>query len=119
MKKILVSMIALTALAGCATYYEYYNGGVKYVQDGEDCIYYAGEQGRHYDSEIRDLDSSKKIVYRNTRCADLFARDNSGMVPRPVRQVLTPTATVAPARACGCKSCAQPLARRYFIVSGM
>lgn len=119
MKKVLVSVVALVALAGCSSYYEYYKGGVQYTQDGEDCIYYAAQQGRHYSSDIRDLDANKKIVYRNTRCSDLFARDNMGDAPRPTRQVLT--TNVAPsAPSCGCKTCnVQPISRRYYIVSGM
>lgn len=120
MKKVLFSVIAVVALAGCASYYDYYKGGVRYTQDGEDCIYYAGQQGRHYSSDIRDIDSTKKVVYRNTRCSDLFAADNFGTAPRPSRQVLAPAAKTVAAPACGCKTCGvQPVSRRYYIVSGM
>ena len=113
MKKILVSVIALAALAGCA--YDYYRGGVRYVQDGEDCVFYAGEYGSRYTSEIRTVDTDKRVVYRNTSCADLFARDNGGIAPRPHRAVLTRAAEVAPS--CGCDKCAK--SQRYVIVPAM
>lgn len=116
MKKILVSVIALTALAGCASYYDYYKGGVRYTQDGEDCIYYAGEYGSRYSADIRTLDNSKRIVYRNTRCEDLYARDNFGAAPRRDRQVLAPAAEPATCNSCGCKSCAQPVVRRKYVI---
>ena len=53
MKKVLVSIVALAGLAGCASYYDYYKGDVRYTQDGEDCIYYVGEYGNHFSNEIR------------------------------------------------------------------
>lgn len=140
MKKVLVSVFALTALAGCASYYDYYKGGIRYTQDGEDCVYYAGEYGRNFSSDIAGLDNGKKIVYRNTRCADLYARDNFGAEPRHDRQALVPAArevscttcnaqpvqVVAPVQVAapvveyGCKTCNQPvLKRRYVIVPAM
>ncbi len=94
MKKFL-TLIALVALAGCASYYDYYKGGVRYTQDGEDCIYYSGEYARHYSREVNAADLDKKIVYRNTRCADLYARDIAGQEPRQERRVLTPAAEVS------------------------
>ncbi len=115
MKKMFVSVLALTALAGCGGYYDYYKGGVRYTQDGEDCIYYAGEYGRNYSRDISGMDANKKVVYRNTRCADLFNRDNEGLIPQPARKVLTQAADVAPT--CPCQACNQPvLKRRYIIV---
>ncbi len=117
MKKVLVSVFALAALAGCSGYYDYYKGGVRYTQDGEDCIYYAGEYGHNYSRDIHGLDANKKVVYRNTRCADLFERDNAGVIPQPGRKVLTAGAQVAPAATCPCQTCNQPvLKRRYYIV---
>ena len=113
MKKILFSVIALAALAGCA--YDYYRGGVRYVQDGDDCIFYYGEYGSHYTSDIRTVDTDKRVVYRNTSCADLFARDNGGVVPRTNRAVLTRAAQPA---SCGCDACAKS-APRYVIVPAM
>ena len=112
MKKALFSVIALAALAGCA--YDYYRGGVRYVQDGDDCIYYYGEYGSHYTSDIRTVDTDKRIVYRNTNCADLFARDNGGIAPRPNRAVLTRAAQPA---SCGCDKCAK--STHYVIVPAM
>ena len=113
MKKILVLSVALAALAGCV--YDYYRGGVRYVQDGEDCIFYSGEYGSHYSNDIRTLDTDKRVVYRNTSCADLFARDNGGISPRPNRAVLTRAAQ--PMSACGCDKCAKT--SRYVIVPAM
>lgn len=112
MKKVLVSAIALATLVGCA--HDYYRGGVRYVQDGEDCVYYYGESGSRYSNEIRDLDTEKRIVYRNTSCADLFTRDNGGVIPSPKRAVLTRAAQPA---SCGCDACAK--STRYVIVSAM
>ncbi len=126
MKKTLVSVFALTALVGCAGSYDYYKGGVKYSQEGEDCVYYIGEEGHRFNREISDMDNSKKIVYRNTRCADLYERDNLGQEPRHDRRILVPAArevTVAQpvqvsAPSCGCATCGQPvLKRRYVIVA--
>ncbi|MBO4625903.1 MAG: hypothetical protein J5679_01335 [Alphaproteobacteria bacterium] len=115
MKKALFSVIALAALAGCA--YDYYRGGVRYVQDGEDCVFYYGEYGAHYASDVRELDTDKRIVYRNTRCSELFARDNGGIAPRPQRAVLTRAAAAAPS--CGCEKCAAKSTPRYVIVPAM
>lgn len=75
MNKILISVLTLVALAGCAGRYDYYTGDVRYVQDGADCVYYIDETGNDYSSDIRHLDIEKKIVYRNTMCRDLYARD--------------------------------------------
>ena len=128
MKKILMSVIALTSLVGCGAYYDYYKGGVRYTQDGDDCIYYAGEYGRNFSRNIRGIDNGKKIVYRNTRCEALYAMDNFGQAPRQDRQILVPAAQVTPCNACtqvekvSCDSCSktQPvLKRRYIIVPAM
>ncbi len=120
MKKFFVAAIALFTLAACGEYYDYYQGGVKYTQDGADCIYYAGEQGRRFSSEIRELDSDNRIVYRNTRCEDLYNRDNFGALPRGERLVLDPAARNV--KTCGCKSCNAkpvPVRRKYYVVTGM
>lgn len=135
MKKFL-ALIALVAVAGCASYYDYYKGGVRYTQDGEDCIYYSGEFARHYSNKVNAADLDKKIVYRNTRCADLYARDMAGQEARNERRVLTPAAEVVEAepvetprtiivkpapvkKSCGCSACAKKTTKQYVIVSGM
>ena len=133
MKKIL-ALVALVALAGCSEYYDYYKGGVRYTQDGDDCIYYSGEDARHYSRDVKAADLDKKIVYRNTQCADLYARDMVGQMPRSERRVLTPAAeydaapvvmpqevVVKPAvkKSCGCNKCARRASKQYVIVSGM
>ena len=106
MKKVLVSVFALVALAACAQHYDYYKGGVQYTQDGADCIYYAGEQGRHYSNEIDGLNTNKKIVYRNTRCEDLYSRDMMGQTARNDRRVLAPATAPVAAPAPTCNACA-------------
>lgn len=71
-------------LAGCTEYYDYYESDVRYTQDGEDCVYYMDESGRRFSGDVRAKDSENKVVYRNTRCADLFARKNA----EPVQDVV-------------------------------
>ena len=65
MKKVLFAFLGLIVLSGCSSYFDYYKGGVRYTQDGDDCIFYAAERGRHYSDDIRALDVDKKIVYKN------------------------------------------------------
>ena len=115
MKKVLVSVFALAALAGCASYYDYYKGDVLYIQDGEDCIYYVGEQGNYFSGDIRSLHTGKKIVYRNTRCADLYNRDMAGQAPRADRVVIAPAAQYVAAPSCGCNKCAANVVRKKYV----
>lgn len=117
MKKVLVSVFALAALAACSSY-DYYKGGIQYTQDGEDCIYEMGEQGKHFTNSIYDMNNGKRIVYRNTRCADLYARDNMGQAPRRDRQIIVPAAReVEVAPTCGCKMCGQPVLKRRYVIT--
>ncbi len=110
MKKTLFALLGLLVLAGCSTYYDYYKGGVRYTQDGDDCVFYSAERGRRYSEDIRSLDTDKKIVYRNTKCRDLYMRDTFGQVSRTERQVLTPVAK----KECGCaKKCGK---KKYVFV---
>ncbi len=123
MKKVLVSVIAAAAVSGCAGYYDYYNGNVRYTQDGKDCVYYSTDNARHYTSDVSAVDANKKIVYKNTKCSDLYASDYAGNVPMPQRKVLTPAATtqtpevveVRPA----CEKTTTVVKRRYVIVPAM
>lgn len=117
MKKVWVSMIALAGLAGCASYYDYYRGDVRYTQDGEDCIYYAGETGNRFSRDIRNMQAGKKIVYRNTMCSDLYARDTMGMAPRTERVVIAPAATYVAAP--HCNACQTTVRRKYVMVPAM
>ena len=111
MKKTLFALFGLMVLAGCSSY-DYYKGGIRYTQDGDDCVFYSAERGRRYSEDIRSLDMDKKIVYRNTKCRDLYLRDNFGAAQRTERQVLTP-ATSKPAT-CGCeKKCGK---KKYVFV---
>lgn len=101
MKKVTLSVIAMIALAGCASY-DYYEGGVRYTQDGKDCIYSVGEYGNRFSMDVRGFRDGKRIVYRNTRCEDLYARDTFGRDTRQERKVLA--TTVRPSCAT-CNSC--------------
>ncbi|MBE6457900.1 MAG: hypothetical protein E7011_03805 [Alphaproteobacteria bacterium] len=110
MKKTVFALFGLVVLSGCGGYYDYYKGGVRYTQDGEDCVFYSAERGRRYSDDIRLLDSDKKIVYRNTMCRDLYQKDNMWQTPRTERQVLTPVAKSD----CGCaQKCG---AKKYVFV---
>ena len=134
MKKVLFSIIGLTALAGCGSYYDYYEGSVRYTQDGSDCIYYSDEYSRDYSENVAGFEFGKKIVYRDTRCEDLYARDMMGTGARNERRVLTPaanasnvaTANIVPVSTCNtcgyrpaCSSCGQVAARKYVVVPAM
>lgn len=99
MKKILMSVFALVVLSGCAGYYDYYKSGVRYTQDGEDCVFYSVERGRYFNDEIRSLDADKKVVYKNTKCETLYGRDMMGQMSRHDRKIVVPT----PKKSCGCK----------------
>ena len=113
MKKLLISLAAATVLAGC-TYYDYYKGGVRYTQDGDDCVYYADEYARHFSESVRGLDGSNRVVYKNTRCEDLFAMDNPARLERNNRKILVPAAKPE-APKCGCGKCASaPVSRRFY-----
>ena len=136
MKKIL-ALVALVALAACGGSYDYYKGGVRYVQDGADCIYSSGESAHKYSENVKSADLGKTIVYRNTQCADLYARDMAGQEPRRERRVLTPAAqgfdmepvaeprpiVVNPApvakKSCGCSKCVKKQTKKYVVVSNM
>ena len=112
MKKTLFALIAFVGLSACAGSYDYYEGNVRYYQDGEDCIFYSNESGYRYSSDIRSLDTDKKIVYRNTKCRDLYLRDNFGAAQRTERQVIAPAAKKP--TTCGCpKKCGK---KKYVFV---
>lgn len=113
MKKTVIALFGLAVLAGCSSYYDYYKGGVRYTQDGDDCIFYSAERGRRYSEDIKSVDADKKIVYLNTKCRDLYLRDNFAQPQRTERQILAPAANVAK-NDCPCKkSCAK---KRYVFV---
>lgn len=89
MKKTLIALFGFVLAAGCSSY-EYYRGDVRYVQDGTDCVFTSVEQGDHYSADIRTLDIDKEIVYRHTKCRDLYFRDNMHQAARTERQILKP-----------------------------
>lgn len=124
MKKVLVSILGAAALTGCA--YDYYNGGVKYTQDGPDCIYQTVEKGSRFSNDVDSMNKGKKVVYRNTICANLYEKDTADQPAIQERKVLTTAATAVPCTACSYKADFAPCAksepvmkRRYVIVSGM
>ena len=116
MKKLLMSVIAIGTLAGCSSY-DYYKGDVRYVQDGDDCVYYTTEYARDYSDRIRGIDGTDRVVYKNTKCSELFARDNAGRTPRNNRVVIAPVAAepVAACPRCG-GDCA--MTRQFFAFTG-
>ena len=119
MKKVILSVLGLALIAGCSGY-DYYETGVRYRQDGDDCIYYYSEDGEKFNGEIRNLEDAKKIVYKNTSCADLYSKDTYGYDKR-TRNAILPARVEDEAPAapkCGCQTCAkkQVLKSRYVIV---
>lgn len=120
MNKIFISIVASAAIAGC-TYYDYYKGGVRYTQDGKDCVYYSDEYARHYSANIDGIDGNNRIVYKNTKCEDLFARDHAGRTERADRKIIVPAMTeeVKSASVADCGCCRmEPISRRFYTISG-
>ncbi len=130
MQKILSFMIVAGVITGCS-YYDYYRGGVRYVQRGDNCVYYSEESSEEQFSEkVEEFDDENRIVYKNTRCEDLFARDNAGRMDRNKRHVLAP-ATVANRKpkpvavakpvekpCCECKAELVPVSGQFFALTG-
>ncbi|MBR5355277.1 MAG: hypothetical protein IK122_04090 [Alphaproteobacteria bacterium] len=121
MKKVILSVLGLALVAGCSGY-DYYKTNVRYRQSGKDCIYYYDEKGKEFNSEIRNLKDAKQVVYRNTKCEDLYGKDSYGYTKRD-RNAIVPArveeeAPVSAAPACGCNKCAkkQTLKSRYIII---
>ena len=119
MKKVILSVFGLIILAGCSGY-DYYEADVRYYQDNEDCVYYFDEAGNHFDKEIRSLRDTKKIVYRNTNCKDLYLNDTFGVSRndrKAVEQVFVEEKTASKLK-CGCNKCGKKrvLKNRYVIV---
>ncbi len=122
MKKFTLSLLGLVALAACSGY-DYYETNVRYYQDGADCIYYYNENGERFSNDIRDLEDTKKIVYKNTICEHLYNRDTFGYAERNDRKAIVPVSVEekAPVSTCGCNKCGkkQVLRNRYVIVTEM
>ena len=119
MKKVILSLLGLTLIAGCSGY-DYYKTNVRYRQKGKDCVYYYNEKGKKFNDEIRSLKDAKKVVYRNVRCEDLYGNDTYGYTERNDRKAIIPAyveekPAVTP---CGCNKCGkkQVLKSRYVIV---
>lgn len=118
MKKVILSILGLALVAACSGY-DYYKTDVRYRQDGNDCIYYFGEKGKKFNEDIRSVKDAKKVVYRNTRCADLYA-DDIFNTERNDRKAIVPAYTEPKtANKCGCSKCGkkQVLKNRYIIVA--
>ena len=142
MKKVILSLLGLTVLAGCSGY-DYYKTNVRYRQAGRDCIYYYAEKGQKFNEDIRSLKDAKQIVYRNVRCQDLYMDDTFGYADREDRHVIVPAFVAEaqrgpvmepapvmepvpviqpvvsmPVQKCGCNKCGkkQVLKNRYVIV---
>lgn len=88
-----------------------------------DCVYYQNEKGKRFNEDINSLRDAKKVVYRNTRCEDLYYDDTFGL-ERNDRKAIIPVYTEenstisAPAQKCGCSKCGKKrtLKNRYIIV---
>ena len=118
MKKVILSVLGLTLIAGCSGY-DYYKTDVRYRQDGDDCVYYYNEKGKKFNSEIRNLKDAQKIVYKNTSCEALYGKDSYGYAQRDRKAILPARVEdEMPAPKCGCQVCAkkQVLKNRYVIV---
>ena len=117
MKKVLLSVLGLSLLAGCSSY-DYYKTDLRYRQEGKDCVYYYNEKGQKFNEEIRSLKDAKKVVYRNVKCEDLYNDDTFG-AERNDRKAIVPVYTEEkPVNKCGCARCGkkQVLKNRYVIV---
>ena len=111
MKKAVLSVLGLALLAGCSGY-DYYETNVRYRQKGEDCVYYYDEDGQKFNHD------AKKIVYRNTRCEDLYNDDTFGFERNDRKAIVPAYIQENPAPKCGCNKCGkkQVLKNRYVIV---
>ena len=126
MQRILSLLLVGGVLFGCSAY-NYYKGNVRYVQDGDNCIYYTSESAKHYSDSVERFNDNNRIIYQNTRCEDLFARDNAGRTERNDRRVLVSAAVAnkktkscpaavkpaAPKPACECAG-AVPVSRQFY-----
>lgn len=117
MKKVILSVLGLTLLAACSGY-DYYKTDVRYRQEGNDCVYYYGEKGNKFNEEIRSLKDAKKIVYRNTRCQDLYMDDTFGAQRNDRKAIVPVYSEPKVVSKCGCTRCGrkQTLKNRYIIV---
>lgn len=119
MKKVILSILGLAFLAGCAGY-DYYKTNVRYRQVGNDCIYFYNEKGKDFSEEIKNLKDAKKVVYRDVRCEDLYMVDTFGHSDRADRKVIVPVfsreKTMEPK--CGLKACGQKqvVKNKYVVV---
>ena len=127
-------MIVAGVITGCS-YYDYYKGGVRYVQRGDNCVYYLEESSEEqFSDKVEEFDDENRIVYKNTRCEDLFARDNAGRMDRNSRHVLVPAAVAnrkpkpavvtkpvameKPAKpCCDCKAELVPVSRQFYALT--
>ena len=110
-------MLGLTLLAACSGY-DYYKTDLRYRQEGKNCVYYYNEKGEKFNEDIKSLKDAKKIVYRNTRCEDLYNDDTFGF-ERNDRKAIVPVFTEEKTTSkCGCAKCGkkQVLKNRYVIV---
>lgn len=105
MNKVLISILTLVMLSGCSSYYDYYKSGVRYTQDGENCIFYSVERGRYFSDEISSIDTDKKIVYQNTKCDALYNRNAFSAKHHHHTATVTPPVKKSCdcKKSCGCK----------------
>ena len=90
MRKTIFSLCGVLLLAGCAGS-SYYETELNYEQDGPDCIYYNYENGADIIKGIRSLETTEKVVYRDTKCSDLFKKDTADINKVHNRKALVDT----------------------------
>lgn len=123
MKKMILLCFGVVALAGCYSsdnagkVYDYYKSNVKYHQSGSDCIYYINEHGRHFNKEDNSLRNAKRVVYPNTQCSDLYAKNNFDVIDASQGQTIKIIKTHKKPHSCGCSNCCRnmKLKRRYIL----
>ncbi len=106
MNKFIVSILGLIVLSGCA--YDYYRGDIKYTQDGKDCIFAMDEAGYRFSKDIKKMRRDEYIVYRNTKCRDLYRADSADVAP----VVETPKPCT---KKCNVKT-APVVTRKYYVI---
>ena len=89
-------------------------------------MYYSEESSEEQFSEkVEEFDDENRIVYKNTRCEDLFARDNAVRMDRNSRHVLVPAkvanrkpkpaVAAKPAKpCCDCAAEMVPVSRQFY-----
>lgn len=119
MKNFLILLLSAVVLVGCYSDSDsgnvYDNYGVKYYQSGSDCIYYINEPRKPLnDSSLKNI---KGIVYPHTKCSDLYAKDNFGVLDKKITHNVKVIKSHKKPHYCRCRSCCRgmKLKHRYIL----